>query len=177
MAKLRRLINGQKISFDTHQAGDGQQVNWRNVHLEKSAINKRGKLRVPLLSEEKPTNRGMKERDFLKMAKEVKKELRKNRDLLNDLARSIAEVVFRYGQGEATIQDALEAARKLADYFDISEELVGLSKEYFEKEQLVKFTSYHINPARNVLVRIVQSYDYVEVGQLTAEEVESEILN
>jgi len=35
--------------LSTHQAGDGQNVNWRNVHLEKQLHNGGGKVRLPAI--------------------------------------------------------------------------------------------------------------------------------
>jgi hypothetical protein len=35
MAKLNRLMKGQDLAFDTHQAGDRQSVNWLALHMEK----------------------------------------------------------------------------------------------------------------------------------------------
>jgi hypothetical protein len=46
MATLKRLINGQDIAFDTHQAGT-QHIRHRDLHLEKR-LHSGGKIRYPM---------------------------------------------------------------------------------------------------------------------------------
>lgn len=171
MAGLRKLIKDQKLSFDTHQAGDGQIVKWRSVHLEKRHNNKRGKIRVPLLSDERPTNGGMRDADFRKISSEVRKELRKNRGLVGELAKTVVDVIDRFSGGDASVEDCVLAAKKLADFFGLSPE----TRRSIEKDalngRLKKYTSIHRNPANEEFVVIEQSGEVVIIGQLTNEEL------
>ena len=132
MAKLGGLINGQDVAFDTHQAGDGQSTNWEKLHLEKRLHNKRGKARFPLLGKEQPSKSGMDQREFSRVTREVKKVLKKNEDLVIDLAKIIVEQLQRFSSGEATIEDARAAAKKIANVFDLDEEFLRVVEEYSE---------------------------------------------
>ncbi|ASJ70343.1 hypothetical protein [Granulosicoccus antarcticus] len=163
MAKLRKLINGQNISFDTHQAGDGQGVHWKNVHLEKTVHNKQGKVRFPLLSEERPSNVGMNEKDFRKISREVKKELRKNSNLVNDLVDAVLMQLDRFSEGEATLIDAQTAARKLAGYFDLDERIISSLPSRYKDMQLERLSTLHRNPARSGFIEIEQSSENVVI--------------
>ena len=119
MSQLKELINGQDITFDTHQAGDGQIVNWKNVHLEKSMHKEKGKVRFPLLNEEKISKtKNMNDETFYKIKKEVSKVLKKDKNKVKELAKTIVEILDRYSSQKSTEQDAFIASEKLCDYFD-----------------------------------------------------------
>ena len=175
MAKLRKLINGQDISFDTHQAGDGQGVHWKNVHLEKRIHNKRGKVRFPLLSQERPSNSGMNEKDFRKVSSEVKKELRKNSGLVDDLVDTVVEQIDRFSDGEATEDDAKMAAKKLASYFDLDDKIISTLSTKYKKKKTLRFSSLHNNPVRPGFIEIEQSSEKIHVRK-ASDEVISEHL-
>jgi len=177
MAKLRNLINDQKLTFDTHQAGDGQRVNWRNVHLEKKQNNKIGKLRVPLLNNERPTNDGMSERDFKRVSSEVKKELKKNNRLLQDLAKTISDTIERFSNGQVSADDCSLAAEKFADFFDLSPRIKRMTERHMLHNKLDKYTTIHKNPANEELVIIEQSGKTILIGQLTNQELKKLIKN
>lgn len=157
MAKLGRLISGQDISFDTHQAGDGQEVNWRNVHLEKSVHNERGKAKFPLLSNERPSNKGMNDDVYAKVTKEVKRELKKNKVLVDELAETVADVIKRFSQGKATEEDGMTAAKKLAGYFDLDDKIVSSLSNEFKDPEDMDFSTIHRHHKRK--------YGYIEIKQ------------
>jgi hypothetical protein len=54
--ELRQLIKGQNVTFDTHQAGDSQNVHVKHLHLEKRLHGGRGKARFPLFGDIKPSS-------------------------------------------------------------------------------------------------------------------------
>jgi len=162
MAKLGGLINGQDVAFDTHQAGDSQKTNWKKVHLEKRLHNKRGKARFPLLGNEQPSNSGMNDNDFNRVKREVKKALKKNKNLLDELASTIVTQLKRFSSGEASREDARETARRFAGYFDLDHDFLRVVEEYADK-QLSSFTTIHYNPAEQTLHEIHQSKEEIVI--------------
>jgi len=156
MGKLRGLINGQDVSFDTHQAGDKQQINWKNVHLEKRIHNRGGKARFPLLGGEKPSNSGMNDNDFSRVITEVKRILKKDRKLVRELAETIVTQLEKFSSHTATSETAKEAAKRFAEYFDLDSEFLRIVEEYTEN-RLQSFTSIHFNPVEQTLHEIHQS--------------------
>lgn len=142
MPKLNKIIKNQRISFDTHQAGDGQETQWRNVHLEKSVIGKKGKVRFPFLGKERPSNSGITDSEFNKIVREVTKVLKKNKSILESLSETIENVLERFSAGTATIDDAKEAAKRFAEYFDLDENFID-EVSIYRKNRLIKFNTIH----------------------------------
>jgi hypothetical protein len=124
MTKLNRLIKGQDLAFDTHQAGDGQCANWPALHMEKRLHGGRGKLRFPLVGGFTPSKpKRMSDDDYFSILKEVTKALRKNDHLVRDFVDTVIGELNRWSSGEATVGTAIEAANKIAKYFDLGESL------------------------------------------------------
>lgn len=162
MAKLGGLINGQDVAFDTHQAGDSQIVNWKDVHLEKRIHNKRGKARFPILGNQEPSVSGMTDNDLRRVTKEVKKTLRKNESLVKELAITIVDVLKRFSNGEASPKDAREAAKKIAKAFDLNADFLRVVEEYADKK-LETFTTIHFNPGEDSLHEIILSKEKITI--------------
>ena len=155
MAKqLRILIKEQDVAFDTHQAGDGQSVNWEKLHLEKR-LHKGGKARFPLFGNEKPSSSGMNEDDFSRVKKEVRKAL-ENQKIFEALAKRIVDELDRFRNGNATHENAREAAQKIAGYFDLDKNFLRIVEEYADNK-LLSFTTIHFNPNELTLHEIHQS--------------------
>lgn len=163
MANLKRLIKGQDISFDTHQAGDGQGVKWRDVHLEKSVHGERGKAKFPLLSNERPSSKGMDPKVYASVTKEVKRELSKNKRLTKDLVKTVANVIERFSQGTATEDDGLIAAKKLSGYFDLDEKAVSVLPSLLGKPDNMTFSTIHYKNDVHEYVEIMQSAEKVAI--------------
>lgn len=163
MATLKRLINGQDITFDTHQAGDCQPVNWRAVHMEKQIHGKKGKIKFPLVGDDKPdVSGGMSQKDYESVTREVSNELRKNRRLVNLLAEIVVGTLERFSHGVATTEDAKKAAKQFAEYFSLDESFVEYSERY-AKERLVSATSTHISKETGHIHKISQSAEQVSI--------------
>lgn len=166
---LNRLIKNQQISFDTHQAGDGQEVKWKNVHLEKKSISKRGKVRFPLFGQEKPSNSGMNDRDFQKITSEIKKVLSKNKPLVKELAEELVRQMKRFSHSQADLQDAEEAAKRFSGYFGLSPEFEDTMVKYGKREgmhkseSLIEFTSIHYSEEAAHFYAIHQSKDKIVI--------------
>ncbi|MGF1873728.1 hypothetical protein L4D77_00085 [Photobacterium frigidiphilum] len=169
MANLKRLISGQNISFDTHQAGDGQNVNWRNVHLEKSVHGERGKAKFPLLSNELPSNKGMNQKVYARVTKEVKRELKRNGQLVDDLVDTVADVIKRFSQGTATVSDGLIAAEKLAGYFDLDNKIISSLPNEFKDPKDMTFSTIHTPNDGDGYIEIKQSSERVDVRKASDE--------
>lgn len=122
MAKLNRLIKGQDVVFDTHQAGDGQNINLSALHMEKRLHGGRGKLRFPLLGGSNPSKpEKMSKADYNSIIQEVTRALKKNDRLVRELAETVIDELNRWGSGQATVGNAVEAANKIAGYFALGE--------------------------------------------------------
>lgn len=161
--KLARLIDGQDLAFDTHQSGDGQAVHWEDIHMEKRMHGKRGKARFPLAGHAEPSKSStMSDSTFRKISKEVRSVLKKNRELVRDLASTIALELFRFSSGKASEKDARKAAKKLAGYFDLDTEFEQLVVDYTNKQILAAVTTIHRSPSGQPY-KIIQSATKVEV--------------
>jgi len=152
--KLGSLINGQDVTFDTHQAGDGQRTNWKNIHLEKRLHGRGGKARFPLLGNEEPSNSGMSDNDFSQVTREVKKILKKDKNLIQNLAKTIVTELERFSNGEATSETAKEAAKRFAEYFDLDTDFLRVVEEYAKNRRLTTITTIHLKPNEQTLHEI-----------------------
>src|SRR5262245_57223446 len=120
MAKLARLIRGQDVAFDTHQRGDGQEVKWQELHLEKRLHHRGWKIRFPLFGKRVPSSsEGMPGKQYEKVLAEVRRELDKNPDLVQQLAETLAQQMQRFRGPDLAIETVIEGARKIAAYFDL----------------------------------------------------------
>ncbi|MEI7796810.1 MAG: hypothetical protein WCI06_09270 [Methylococcaceae bacterium] len=165
MAKeLRKLIKGQDIAFDTHQAGDGQEVHVEDLHLEKRLHGGKGKARFPFFGNFKPSVSGkMTEKDLIRVTKEVADALKKDENLTRELAKTIVNVLKRFrGKNTDIREDACEAARKIAGYFGLSDEFLRIVEDY-SQNKLIFFMTIHFNPTDGTIHEIVQSANSVEI--------------
>jgi hypothetical protein len=169
---MKELINGQDVSFDTHQAGDSQEAHLKDLHLEKR-LHKGGKARFPLFGDGKPSHSGKMNKDTLEIVtKEVKKALKKNERLTNDLAETIVNTLNRY-RGRRTINEidefeklASEAAKKIAGYFGLDDKFLRKVTDYGKyggDGRLVSFMTVHLNPDKGTIHEIYQDKDSVEI--------------
>lgn len=162
MAKLRRLIQGQDIAFDTHQAGDGQPVNVQALHMEKR-LHGRGKIRFPFFGElREPSYEGLSDKDYSRVVREVRDVLRDNENLRARLAETIVSQIQRFAAREANVESARNAARNLANAFDLGEEFVALAVTYAD-ETLASFRTLHPGHRPGTVVEIVQSRESVVI--------------
>jgi len=163
MAKLNRLINGQNIRFDTHQAGDGQEVHWTDVHLEKRLHNHGGKIRFPLIGNGKPSKSyRVSDEEYNRVIREVRDVLDSNREILEKLARTIVDILSKFSNGKANTEDARQAAKKIAGYFNLDDQFETIMERY-AKSRLIFFISVHMNYETGFLQEIIQSRDRVSV--------------
>jgi hypothetical protein len=129
MASLRRLIRGQDIAFDTHQAGDGQEVRFEDLHLEKRLWDGGWKVRFPLFGDRQPTrSKTMPEEDYQRVVKEVKKALKDNDELTQELAETIVRQLRRFKNSEISVEVAVAAASKIAENFGLGKPFVARVK-------------------------------------------------
>jgi len=163
MANLKRLIEGQNVRFDTHQAGDQQPTNRYGVHLEKILHDGGEKIRFPLAGGYEPSwSSRINKNKYESVRREVQRELKNNDLLVNDLANTVADVLERFSSGTATVDDSKEAARKLAGYFGLNEQFERIVEE-FMAGRLQTYASYHVNPGKRELQEIRLTSDKVEV--------------
>ena len=140
MSALRSLIQGQDVSFDTHQAG-AQNVNWKDLHLEKH-LHRGGKIRYPMFGNHKPTTKGVSDDVYQSVTNEVRHALKKDTRLTDALAHTIADQLQRFRSNQASEMEAREAARKIAEYFGLKKEFVDSVARY-SNIYLKEFVSIH----------------------------------
>lgn len=163
MAKLNRLIQGQDVTFDTHQAGDGQEINWRSLHLEKR-LHKGGKIRFHLFGEGETTHGDrISEKDLGRVVREVRDTLNKNEKLARQLAETIVEQVKRFRSGDVTARDAMEAARNIARAFDLGEPFLSLAEIVVTDSRIARFSTIHPGKRPGSVIEIVQDAERVSV--------------
>lgn len=163
MAKLTRLIRGQDIVFDTHQSGDGQEIHVKELHLEKRLHKKGWKIRFPLFGEQEPSySPGMPDKEYVRIVKEVKRTLGKNAKLKEDLAETIVSQLRRFRSGEISVQEAIEAAGKIAGYFDLGPPFMASVSSHVASKSLLVST-LHLAQKPGTVVEINQSRDKVEI--------------
>ena len=164
--ELRRIIKGQDVAFDTHQAGDSQNVHVEHLHLEKRLHGGRGKARFPLFGDIKPSSsRRMSATVLNDVTNEVSKALRKDETLTKELAQTIVNVLKRFRNGNANAnrdihEEAREAAKRIASYFDLDDEFLMVVENY-SKGTLICFMTIHFNQEDGTLHEIAQSADSV----------------
>jgi hypothetical protein len=162
MAKLNRLIKGQDLAFDTHQAGDGQSVHWPALHMEKRLHGGRGKLKFPLVGGFLPSKpKRMSDDDYFSILKEVTKALKKNDRLVRELVDTVIGELNRWSNGDATVGTAIEAANKIAKYFALGESLDQVVAERLGVISSVK--TIHRDEKDKLLYEVIQSKKSVVV--------------
>lgn len=146
MNTMKKLLNNQNLSFDTHQRGDGQPIRMEDLHLHKTLFgSKKGTIKLPLLGNGKPSFSGMSLREYHAVLKEVKDALESNKERVNQLAIEIVDVLHSFSSGNASTQDARHAAARIAEYFGLSIRFERIVEDYAEG-RLLSFTSVHIDP-------------------------------
>ncbi len=156
MPKLKRLIQGQDVAFDTHQSGDGQETHAEDLHLEKR-LHSGGKIRFPLHGSASPSrSRSVSEDKYHRVVAEVRRALDKDPELVSDLAKEIVAQMNRFRQGLATEQLIREAANKIASAFDLGPALA--EQATLEASGRVKqFSTLHLGSRVGTAFRVTQS--------------------
>lgn len=172
MAKLSRLIKGQNIAFDTHQQGDAQQTRWKNIHLEKR-LHEGGKIRFPLYNGKPRRTPKVNEKTYQRVIKEVSNTLKRDSNLTDILAHTIADQLHRFSSGAATIAHAQEAAQNIASYFDLDKEFEVAVARYAGKK-LIEYTSHHRSRDDGRMIEIKQSS--IEISLRSAPSVYRKVL-
>lgn len=165
MATLRRLIQGQDVRFDTHQAGDGQETRWRSVHLEKRRHGRRGKVRYPLFDGKPSNSKSVSDEDFRRITREVREALGSDDVLKQSLAEQIVDVLDRFSSGQATSEDARAAAMKIAGWFDLDEDFVT-AIEVYARQRLRALSTIHFLTGTRSLYEISLSADRIAIRRV-----------
>lgn len=163
MTTLKRLIKGQDVAFDTHQAGDTQEVHWRELHLEKRMHGGKGKARFPFFDHAKPSSSNRMSEDVLhRVTIEVRRALSNDPDLTQKLGETIVDSLERFSQGTATVDDGKAAAQQLAKIFGLKEEFLRVVEDY-AKGRLIALKTLHADPDTKNIQEIYQSKTSVEI--------------
>lgn len=162
MAKLGRLIQGQDVAFDTHQSGDGQSIHWKELHLEKR-LHKGGKIRFPFFGDRNPSSsERVSEKDYQRVVKEVSRTLNRNPELRSTLAETVVSQIDRFRGGVVTIEDAREAANKIASIFDLGDDFIGHAVIH-ANNRIAEFSTLHPGKQPGTVVEIVQSRSSIQI--------------
>lgn len=170
MPKLKRLIDGQDIAFDTHQAGDGQEMNVEALHMEKR-LHEGGKLKFPLFGDmNNPEASGnVNGRTKVKIINEVKSVLKKDTALTKELAQTVFDELERFSNGEATESDAKETAINIARYFDLDDTFINMASG-FKGDTLTSLKTWHesLSSPRKIFM-ITQSKKNIDISYVNGE--------
>jgi hypothetical protein len=163
VASLKRLIQGQDVAFDTHQAGDSQVVKADDLHLEKRMHRGGGKVRFPLFGDRQPSrSERVSDKDFARIVREVHKALSKKPQLQSQLAEVVVEQINRFRGGQITTEQCMEGARKLADIFDLGEPFLVQVRMNIDL-LLLEVATLHAGISKGAVVEIVQSRYRIEI--------------
>ncbi len=163
MPTLKRLIQGQDIAFDTHQAGDSQAANWQALHLEKRLHAGGKKVRYPFFDPGKPSSsKRMNEDELRQITNEVSRALRKDPSLTKNLGQVVVDSLQKFSDGIATTEDGKSAAKKLAGYFGLGEDFLRVVEDYADG-RLKSLKTLHIEQEERTLHEIYQSSDTLEI--------------
>lgn len=165
----RPLLTNQRVSFDTHQWGDGQAVRWENLHLEKLVLGSGLKVKYPLFGNQQPTGFQRGRRADKKQLREITNEIKralKDDKLRQQLAEDVSKVLNGFGSGKITAAEAREAAQKLAGHFGLQQEFTSkVEQEY--KGRLIQMVTYHPDTISTRQFMIVQNKRYVRLQEAT----------
>ncbi len=166
------LINGQDISFDTHQAGDGQEINYKSLHMDKKQHG-RGGVRVKFaffasekeLSIENLCKKAKSQDQCKKVVNEIKKVLKKNPDKKIELAKIIVTQLIKFSNKEASLEEATTVAKNIASIFNLSTDFTDKVIAIYDNNlNLEKATTYHTDRDK-IEFQIVQSSVSIKVGR------------
>ena len=97
----------------------------------------------------------MSDDDYFSILKEVTKALRRNDRLVRDLVDTVIGELNRWSSGEATVGTAIEAANKIAKYFDLGESLDQVVAE--KLGAITSLKTLHKDEKDKLLYEIFQS--------------------
>lgn len=126
---MKQIIQNQTISFDTHQAGDGQQINVDGLHMHKRMNSKKFKgvdVRIPLNPDEEIIFSGNNSKLSNQIINEIKSVFKKDPEKVREMAKTLAGVISRYSKdmNAKNSKDFLENSSKaIAKHFGLNKNI------------------------------------------------------
>ncbi len=165
---MKRLIKNQNIKFDTHQAGDGQKTNLKALHLEKILHNSKGtKIKFHFFGATPIDKQNANvDKNLLKsIQKEVSKAINKNKQKSFELGRLIVNTLYRYKNSGIVEEEALEAAKNIASYFQLNKEFASKTIKYArDSNKIEEVVTTHIGTEINKKHKIKQTAESIIIS-------------
>lgn len=147
---MKQIIQNQTISFDTHQAGDGQEIEPDQLHMHKKMNGKKFKgvnIRIPLNPNKPIDYSGNNSKDGRQLINEIKGVFKKDPNKVRQIAKLVANRISRYTKN-MTPENSKEfldnTARALATHFELNDKIMEVVKSQIESH-LSFYVTQHID--------------------------------
>ena len=137
---MKRLIKNQNIKFDTHQAGDSQEINLEALHLEKilhDSKNTKIKFHFFGVTPLEKQNTNVDKNIITKIQKEVSSALNKDAKKTEQLGKLLIDTLARYKNNNMDEAEALAVAKKFASYFNLNENFIRKTIKYAKDSKII----------------------------------------
>ena len=143
---MKRLIAGQTIKCDMHDAGSGQQRKWGDgLHIHKRMhgdVYGSAQIRIPIDSDKKMTitARGGEEIK-MRLIKEIRVAF-KDKQKRTEFVEGLVSEIRRFSDNQNTEEKCRDAAKRIARLFGLNDKII---REIIEKIELemTRYTSIH----------------------------------
>ena len=129
---MRSLIQNQTVSFDTHQAGDGQKVKVEDLHMHKRMNGRKYKgvnIKIPFNPEKEIEYTGNNSDYSDQIINEIKRAFKKNPNKVREFAKDLANRISRYSSdmnAENSRKFLEESAQTIAKHFELNEKIINV---------------------------------------------------
>lgn len=146
---MLQLLQEQTVKFDTHQAGDGREIDNDALHMHKRMNGKKFKgvhIRIPLNSSGNITYSGNNSKIANQIIKEVKSVFKKDSAKVTEMAKSLAKNINRYSKdmsSENSLKFLEDSAKTIAKHFELKEEITGRLVSEAKNHYISSFITTH----------------------------------
>lgn len=167
---MKQIIQDQTISFDTHQAGDGQEINIDGLHMHKRMNSKKFKgvnIRIPLNPDEEISYSGNNSKLSNEIINEIKTVFKKNPAKVREMAKTLAGIISRYSK-DMNAKNSKEftdnSAKAIAKHFDLNEDISGKLDSGINKHLSFVITSHEDENGKLYYIKQDISRKRIKIG-------------
>lgn len=152
---MKKIIQDQTISFDTHQAGDGRKIEIDLLHMHKRMNGNRFKgveIKIPLNPNKQIDFGKSKSIIGQQIINEIKQVFKKKPSKVREIAKYIADRISRYSEdmtAENSIKFFEDGAEAIAKHFELNEKIEKTLTEQI-KNHLSFYITAHTDEEGNV---------------------------
>lgn len=168
---MKALIKHQTLRIDTHQRGDGQRLNWENVHLHK-ITNLKVEGKIQDLQVEVPLNADLEPRIYVgpkrrldnvpkSLLREVEKAL-ENSQKRSAFVGEVLNVLNRNFNHHLSDDEAFSIIRRISNFFDLDWQDDFIKKEVIHSWGRDLFTATIQDPKDDTCYCLSYSPQYME---------------